>query len=122
VCLEKEKRDPLQVSGRQANNPARKGEATMFDLMPHGKRFGKEIASFKNEMDNLFNLFFDMEFPVATRLFGEGNWAPRVDISEDKGDITVKAEIPGCEAEDIDVDVASILDFSKMTSSPPIMA
>jgi HSP20 family protein len=26
-----------------------------------------------------------------------------VDISEDKGDITVKAEIPGCEAEDIDV-------------------
>jgi hypothetical protein len=43
VGLEKEKRDPLQVSGRQANNPAHKGEAAMFDLMPHGKRFGKDV-------------------------------------------------------------------------------
>ena len=75
----------------------------MFDLMPHGKRFGKEIVSFKDEMDHLFNRFFNMDFPVATRLFGEGNWAPRVDISEGKSDITVKAEIPGCEAEEIDV-------------------
>ena len=84
--------------------------------MSHGKRFGKEIVSFKDIMEKLFNRFFDMKFPVATRLFGQENWAPRVDVSDGK------ADIQGCEVEDIDVDVASILGFSKMASFPPKMA
>jgi len=71
--------------------------------MPHRRRFGKEMVSFKDEMDNLFNRFFDMDLPVSRRLFGDGEWAPRVDVIEGKGEITVKAEIPGCEAKDIDV-------------------
>ena len=75
----------------------------MFDLMPHRRRLGKEIVSFKDEMDHLFNRFFGSDFPITRRLFGEGEWAPRVDISESKGEINVKAEIPGCEAKDIDV-------------------
>jgi HSP20 family protein len=75
----------------------------MFDLMPYRKRSGREMVSFRDEMDNLFNRFFDMDFPVSRRLFGDGEWAPRVDVIEGKGDITVKAEIPGCEAKDIDV-------------------
>ncbi len=75
----------------------------MFDLMPHRRRFGKEMVSFKDEMDNLFNRFFDMDFPVSRRLFKDGEWAPSVDVVEGKGEITVKAEIPGCEAKDIDV-------------------
>jgi HSP20 family protein len=61
------------------------------------------MVSFKDEMDNLFNRFFDMDLPISRRLFGDGEWAPRVDVIEGKGDITVKAEIPGCEAKDIDV-------------------
>jgi HSP20 family protein len=75
----------------------------MFDLMPHRRRSGREMVSFKNEMDNLFNRFFDMDLPISRRLFGDGEWAPRVDVIEGNGDITVKAEIPGCEAKDIDV-------------------
>jgi HSP20 family protein len=75
----------------------------MFDLMPFKRRPGKALASFRNEIDDLFNRFFDMDTPVSRRLFGEGEWAPRVDVVEGKGDITVKAEIPGCEIEDIDV-------------------
>jgi HSP20 family protein len=61
------------------------------------------MVSFKDEMDNLFNRFFDMDLPISRRLFGDGEWAPRVDVIEGKGNITVKAEIPGCEAKDIDV-------------------
>jgi HSP20 family protein len=61
------------------------------------------MVSFKDEMDNLFNRFFEMDLPISRRLFGDGEWAPRVDVIEGKGDITVKAEIPGCEAKDIDV-------------------
>ena len=75
----------------------------MFDLLPHRRRYGKEMVSFKDEVDNLFKRFFDTDFPVSRRLFGDRKWAPRVDVAEGKGEITVKAEIPGCEVEDIDV-------------------
>ncbi len=75
----------------------------MFDLLPSKKRFNRDMVRFRDEMDNLFQRFFDMDFPVSRRFFGEGDWAPRVDISEAQGEITVKAEIPGCEAKDIDV-------------------
>ncbi|MBC2713276.1 MAG: Hsp20/alpha crystallin family protein [Desulfosarcina sp.] len=71
--------------------------------MPRRRRFGKEVVSLRDEMDNLFNRFFDMDLPVPRRLFGDGEWAPRVDVIEGKGEITVKAEIPGCEAKDIEV-------------------
>ena len=37
----------------------------MFDLMPYRKRSGREMVSFRDEMDNLFNRFFDMDFPVS---------------------------------------------------------
>ncbi len=75
----------------------------MFDLMPHRRRGGRELVSFRDEIDNLFNRFFDMDVPLSRSLFGQGNWAPRVDVVEGKESITVKAEVPGCEIEDIDV-------------------
>ena len=75
----------------------------MFDLMPHRRRSGRELVRLRDEMDNLFNRFFDMDFPISRRLFGDTEWAPRVDVSEGKSEITVKAEIPGCDAKDIDV-------------------
>lgn len=75
----------------------------MFDLMPHRRSTGRELARFRDEMDNLFNRFFEMDFPISPRFFGEGEWAPRVDVAEGKDDITVQAEIPGCDVGDIDV-------------------
>jgi HSP20 family protein len=75
----------------------------MFDLLPFKNRSGKEMTRFRDEMDHLFNRFFDTDSPISQRLFGDGDWAPRVDVSEGKSDITVKAEIPGCDAKDIDV-------------------
>ena len=75
----------------------------MFDLMHHRKRSGREMIRFRDEMDNLFNRFFDMDFPLSRRLFDDSTWTPRVDVAEGKADITVKAEIPACNLEDIDV-------------------
>jgi HSP20 family protein len=75
----------------------------MFDLMPHRRRSGRELVRFRDEMDNLFNRFFDMDFPLSRRFFDDRAWAPQVDVIEGKEDITVKAEIPGCDIEDIDV-------------------
>ena len=63
----------------------------MFDLMPYRRRPGKEMARFRDEIDTVFNRFFDMDFPVARRLFNDGEWAPRADVVEGKNEITVKA-------------------------------
>ena len=75
----------------------------MFDLMPWGKRELKDIAGLKRELDSLFNRFFDVSFSERPRVFSKDEWTPRVDVSEGKKEITVKAEIPGCDAKDIHV-------------------
>lgn len=75
----------------------------MFDLKPRRKGEGRELVRFRDELDNLFNRFFDMDFPSMRGLFREDVWSPRVDVSESGTAVTVKAEIPGCDAEDIDV-------------------
>jgi len=75
----------------------------MSNLLQRRKREGKEVMGFKNELDNLFDRFFDLDFPSSRRFFGRGDWDPRVDLIEGKDILTVKAEIPGCDPKDIDV-------------------
>ena len=75
----------------------------MFDLIHPKRRLGKEMVTLRDEMDNLFNRFFQMDYPFSGKAFSDLDWSPHVDISEGGGKITVKAEIPGCEAKDIDV-------------------
>jgi HSP20 family protein len=51
-------------------------------------------------MDRLFDRFLEpawLEMPTL------GDWAPTVDVSEDKDAVTVKAELPGVEQKDIAV-------------------
>lgn len=75
----------------------------MFDLMPWKKRTPKQIVQFRNELDNLFNRFFEIDFPSSGEFFKELDWYPSVDVSESGSIITVNAEIPGVDAKDIDV-------------------
>jgi HSP20 family protein len=79
------------------------GGGRMFYMKPKQKGEGRELASFRDELDHLFNRFFDLDFPTVRGLFREDAWTPRVDVSESGTAITVKAELPGCNAEDIDV-------------------
>lgn len=75
----------------------------MFDLKTKRKGEGRELVRFRDELDNLLNRFFDMDFPSMRGFFREDAWSPRVDLSESGTAVTVKAELPGCDAEDIDV-------------------
>ena len=75
----------------------------MFDLMPWRKRAGSDLVGFKKEMDSLFNRFFDIDFPLSRDFIQAGEWAPRLDVAESEKQITVKAEIPGCDVGDIDI-------------------
>jgi HSP20 family protein len=57
-------------------------------------------AGFKREMDRLFDRFFEApwaEFPAL------GEWTPALDVTEGKETITVKAELPGVDPNEIAV-------------------
>ena len=75
----------------------------MFDMIPWKKGSPRQVVRFRTELDNLFNRFFKMDLPFERELFEDTGWYPAVDVSESGRDITVKAEIPGSEAKDIDV-------------------
>lgn len=64
--------------------------------------FGRELGSLRREMDRIWDRFMG-EMPLS-RIF-KGEWAPSVDISEDKNNIILKAELPGMEAKDVEVNL-----------------
>jgi HSP20 family protein len=71
-----------------------------LELMPWRRSGG--IRPFWREKDDFWNRFFG-EMPLEGRTW---NWEPAVDISETDGQVQVRAELPGLEAKDIDVDVS----------------
>jgi HSP20 family protein len=73
-----------------------------MDLVPSRRGIGTGLARLRNEMDDLFGRFFGdwgMAFPER------GTYWPAMDVSEDKDAITVKAELPGMTADDINISV-----------------
>jgi HSP20 family protein len=75
------------------------GEVFMSELIP----WRGEMERLRNEMDRLYERFFDWR---PLRRFGEaGEWMPSVDISETEKEIIVKAEVPGMESKDIHVSI-----------------
>ena len=75
----------------------------MFDLLPRRGKEGGRLAIFRSELDSLFNRFFDMDRPFSQSLFKKDDWEPRVNVSEGEKKITIEAEIPGCDAQDIEI-------------------
>jgi HSP20 family protein len=60
-----------------------------------------EMDRLRNEMERLYDRFFDLG--PFRRFTEEGEWMPTVDVSETAKEIIVNAEIPGVEAKKIDV-------------------
>jgi HSP20 family protein len=52
----------------------------------------------------MYDRFFEPDFLPFT-LFGKAKWGPKLDISEGRKNIIVKAEIPGIEAKDLDITI-----------------
>lgn len=73
----------------------------MPSLTPWRER--KEVEKFRKEVDRLFERFFEWR-PSFFRA-GEGEWEPVVDLSETSQAIILRAELPGMEADDIDVSI-----------------
>ena len=61
----------------------------------------REVARLRNEMDRLWDDYFGPGRRALQPL--EEAWLPAVDVAESPDKITVKAEIPGMEAKDIEI-------------------
>ncbi len=71
----------------------------MFELTPW-RPFG-ELRTLRREMDKLWEDFFGGQELVST----DGVWVPAIDISETKDAIIVRAEIPGMDVKDIEINL-----------------
>lgn len=63
----------------------------------------REISRLRREMDRLWDEYFGPGRRAFEPL--EEAWTPAVDVSETADKITVKAEVPGLEAKDIDISI-----------------
>lgn len=70
-------------------------------LVPWANRGRNELARLHDEMDSLFDGFFR---GVGRPFTGCKAW-PVIDVAEKDGAIVVRAEVPGCRPEDIDISV-----------------
>ncbi len=61
----------------------------------------EELRSMQNEMDRIFNRVLGTGREGA----GESSWMPMIDSYVRDGRLTIKAELPGVEAKDLDVSV-----------------
>lgn len=61
----------------------------------------REVSRLRSEMDRLWDEYFGPGRRALRPL--EEEWLPAVDVSETADKITVKAEIPGMEAKDIEI-------------------
>ena len=88
------------------------------DLMPWKKndentaisqREGRDaVLDLRRQMDKVFDDFFERPFKLG-QLFDEGKWtgdfAPRIDLSETEKAITISAELPGMEPDDVEISI-----------------
>ncbi len=70
-------------------------------LVPISRRNGNGLARLHCEMDDMFDSFFR----GLDRPFSPYKAWPAIDVAEEKDSIVVRAEVPGCKAEDIDISV-----------------
>jgi HSP20 family protein len=85
---------------------SRKNEEKTMSLIQYTHR---GMTPWFDDMDR----YFDEAFAPARSQAREGAWAPRVDISEDKGKIVLRADLPGVDEKDVSVKVeGSVLTVS----------
>jgi HSP20 family protein len=66
-----------------------------------------EISNFENEIDSVFENFFNAD--VAPALRGERRYAPAIDVVENENETLLVAELPGVSKDDIKLSVENNL-------------
>jgi HSP20 family protein len=77
----------------------------MFDILPWKRNKENHANELRRQFDTMYDRFFEPDFMPAVSVFGRGKWGPKLDVSEGRKNIIVKAEIPGIEAKDLDISI-----------------
>lgn len=75
----------------------------MFDILPWKRNKENHANELRRQFDTVYDRFFEPDFMPPASVFGKGKWGPKLDVSEGRKDIIVKAEVPGIEAKDLDI-------------------
>ena len=62
------------------------------------------LARVRDEMDRAFERLFDRPLHLGWPTSGE-NWIPALDVSDSETEVTIKAEVPGMAAKDVNVSI-----------------
>lgn len=72
-------------------------------IVPWTRRGRNELGTLRSQVDDLFDSFFrGMDRPFS--FLSERTW-PAIDVAEKDDAILVRAEVPGCKPEDIEISV-----------------
>jgi HSP20 family protein len=64
------------------------------------------ILALRGEMDRLFDSFFREPMgALDLPMWGSGAWSPALDVAENDKEVTVRAELPGIDPKDLEVNV-----------------
>jgi HSP20 family protein len=64
----------------------------------------RELNSIQNEMNRLFNTFFDAPTPGNGTL-AQRRWIPAMDLLETDDDLVLRADLPGLSEDDVNIEV-----------------
>jgi HSP20 family protein len=65
----------------------------------------RELNTIQNEMNRLFNTFFDAPAPAAGQTGTLRRWIPAMDLVETENDFVLRADIPGLSEEDVNIEL-----------------
>jgi HSP20 family protein len=63
----------------------------------------RELGSIQNEMNRLFNSFFDT--PTTTGNGAYRRWVPAMDLVETESDFVLRADLPGLSEKDVNIEL-----------------
>jgi HSP20 family protein len=100
--------DPNQILMKEGNTMAEKAKEKETKAVTPWRPF-MDLTRWESDMDRMMEDFFGRRFrpwwPERARGDDLGVKAPTVDVFEEKDDIVVKAELPGMEKENIEVNL-----------------
>jgi HSP20 family protein len=65
----------------------------------------RELNTLQNEMNRLFNTFFDAPAPSNTALSGQRRWVPAMDLTETGEEFVLHADLPGLSDGDVNLEL-----------------
>ncbi len=71
-----------------------------------GRTENTSLTDFRSQMDRLFDTYVRDPFGELSQTMGSMlPWSPSVDIAEDTQEVTVRAEVPGIDPNDLDITI-----------------